>query len=103
MRDDRIRFFRDKAGRLHRDDGPASIWPDGTRFWFRHGKLHRVGGPAIDWAWGGREWYQYGEKHRSDGPATEWPNGGRRYWLRGRPLSEEEFKAQRRSSPRQLG
>ncbi|MEI8270809.1 MAG: hypothetical protein WCG45_05595 [bacterium] len=51
-------------GLNHRDNGPASIWSDGTEQWRKHGKLHRDDGPAITydsqnkkWA----EWYENGE------------------------------------------
>lgn len=36
-----------KAGHLHRLDGPAVVWDDGTQLWFFEGKLHRDGGPAV--------------------------------------------------------
>ena len=32
---------------LHREDGPAAIWYEGTKQWFRDGLLHRQDGPAI--------------------------------------------------------
>ena len=53
--------FHNEQGEHHRLDGPAAIWADGTRFWFRNGKLHRNDGPAIEWPSGGMEWWQEGE------------------------------------------
>jgi len=29
-------------GKLHREDGPAMIWTDGTKEWYREGKLYRT-------------------------------------------------------------
>jgi hypothetical protein len=34
--------------KLHREDGPAVIYPDGFQQWYQYGKLHRVDGPAIE-------------------------------------------------------
>lgn len=45
---------------LHRVGGPAIIWPDGSRFWYRNGRPHRDDGPAIEWADGTSEWYRNG-------------------------------------------
>ena len=36
-----------RAGRLHREDGPAIVWVDGTQLWYFDGRLHREGGPAV--------------------------------------------------------
>jgi hypothetical protein len=72
-------FYEDRDGRLHRIDGPASEWLDGTKFWFRHGKLHRDNGAAVEWGHGGKEWWIEGKRFRKDGPLTEWPDG-RQWW-----------------------
>jgi hypothetical protein len=47
---------------LHREDGPAIIYPDGTQYWFLNDQLHREGGPAITWANGTQEWWVRGER-----------------------------------------
>lgn len=39
--------WHDDRDRLHRDDGPAVIYPYGVEKWFRHGKMHREDGPAL--------------------------------------------------------
>lgn len=43
-------------GRLHREDGPAIDYVNGTQYWYKHGKLHREDGPAIMW-WDGRQYW----------------------------------------------
>lgn len=40
------REFRDEAGRLHRDHGPALIHASGSCKWYRHGRRGREDGPA---------------------------------------------------------
>ena len=61
------RLYR-RGGLLHRLDGPAATWADGTRLHYEHGRLHRVGGePAV---YGGPtlpEWWVDGV--RQDTPA----------------------------------
>jgi hypothetical protein len=32
---------------LHREDGPAVIWPHGTKEWYQNGVLHREDRPAV--------------------------------------------------------
>ena len=48
-------------GFLHRKDGPAIIYPDGTQLWFYEGDLHRSDGPAIIYPDGTEKWFCYGK------------------------------------------
>lgn len=66
-------WYRD--GKLHRDDGPAVQHPGGSVEWWHNGLLHREGSPAVESPSGRREWYRNGKLHRDDGPAVEWPDG----------------------------
>ena len=43
-------------GKLHREDGPAVEYTDGTKCWCRNGKRHREDGPAVEYANGYKEW-----------------------------------------------
>lgn len=54
-------------GELHRDDGPAIEWYDGSNRWFINGKRHRNDGPAIEHGDGTKAWYINGLRHRDDG------------------------------------
>lgn len=78
-------------GTLHREDGPAVEWVDGTKFWYRLGHVHREGGPAVEKADGGRMWLQNGQRHREDGPAIENADGSTQYFIHGQPLSYEDW------------
>jgi len=49
-------------GLLHRDDGPAVIWPDNVQSWYQHGVRHRDDGPAVIWPDGSVEWRRHGKK-----------------------------------------
>jgi len=71
---------------LHREDGPAWIWPNGSKFWYLNGKEQRDDGPASEWADGTQVWYLHGRKHRVDGPAIEREDGGNEWWLNGKKL-----------------
>ena len=62
-------------GKLHREDGPAVEWPDGTKSFWRHGKLHREDGPAVEYVNGDKAWYRDGERHRKNGPVFELATG----------------------------
>jgi len=49
--------WRNDAGQLHRVDGPAREWADGSKFWLLHGKFHREDGPACEFADGNKAWF----------------------------------------------
>ena len=70
---------------LHREDGPAIIYPDGTEVWYRNGQRHREDGPEVVTASGIQEWWQWGLKHRVEGPAVVKPDGTVEYWYLGYP------------------
>jgi len=61
-----------KNGLLHREDGPARIYANGTKQWFNNGLLHRENGPAVE---ANHEYckkivyYKHGKKHNERGPA----------------------------------
>ncbi len=86
---DEIRHM-DEHGKLHRDDGPARICPDGMRSWYQHGELHHDDGPAVAWPDGMQKWYQHGNLHREDGPAVIWANGTQAWFWHGKGVAREE-------------
>ena len=80
-----------EQGELHREDGPAVEYLNGTKEWYLNGKLHREDGPAFEWADGTKEWWLNGLLHREDGPAVEWKDGYKSWWLNDKRYTEEEF------------
>jgi len=55
-------YYKDREmTMLHRLDGPAIIWSDGSKAWFVDGKRHRLDGPAVEYATGTRLWYVDGK------------------------------------------
>ena len=59
------RLYYNSAG-LHRDDGPAIEYPDGSKSWCQNGRHHRTDGPAIEWADGDEFWYINGVRLSED-------------------------------------
>lgn len=51
-----LRWFND-AGILHREDGPAVEWNNGSKEWYFNGKRHRLDGPAVERFNGHKEWW----------------------------------------------
>jgi len=80
-------------GKLHRLDGPAVESSDGFKSWWLNGKLHRLDGPAVEWANGYKSWYQNGNLHRLDGPAVCGSHGGKQWYIGGVKYTEEKFLA----------
>jgi hypothetical protein len=53
------------------------------RHWYKNNNLHREDGPAIEYADGTKYWYKEGKRHREDGPAVEYPDGTKYWYLEG--------------------
>ena len=51
-----VRYYNSK-GDCHRTNGPAVIWADGTKFWYKNGHWHRTNGPAVEYINGHKEWW----------------------------------------------
>jgi hypothetical protein len=64
-----------------------------TRWYNVNGQLHREDGPAIEYIDGSKFWYIKGKRHRTDGPAIE-ESGRKEWWLDGLFLTEQEFLQQ---------
>ena len=64
------RRYHNGANQLHRENGPAVEYADGTKCWYQKGLLHRTDGPAIEYSDGDKFWYQNDKLHRTDGPAV---------------------------------
>ena len=58
---------------------------------YLNGKLHRTDGPAVEYADGSKEWWLDGKKNRLDGPAIDHANGRKEWWIAGQRLLEEQF------------
>jgi hypothetical protein len=117
-------YYKDREMRvLHREDGPAAEWANGSKYWYLngtyhrvdgsavediysaskhwylHGKLHREDGPAIERANGDKYWYLHGKLHREDGPAVEYVYGSKLWYLNGNLYGEEEHKKLTKKEP----
>lgn len=92
-------------GQLHREDGPAVEWADGTRQWWIDGQelteeefISRTQGntskddqPVMkEYTDGTRMWcLPDGRPHREDGPAVERASGTRMWFLNGQQHRED--------------
>ena len=79
---DGTQVWKNENGELHREDGPAIIFPDGIQHWFINGNFHREDGPAVIYPDGRQYWYINGNPHREDGPAAIGSGivTGKQYW-----------------------
>jgi hypothetical protein len=81
-------------GKLHREDGPAIEWKNGTKEWYRNGRQHREDGPAFESASGKyKGWWINGQRHREDGPAIKCTDGYKEWRINGIEYTEQEFLA----------
>ena len=76
-------WYYDDLNQLHREDGPAIEYANGTKSWYLNSQRHREDGPAIEYADGSKCWYRNDQRHREDGPAIEYADGRKEYWLLG--------------------
>ena len=56
----------------------------GNKYYYLNNLLHREDGPAIEYTDGSEEWYKNGKLHREDGPAIKWVNGPKFWHLNGK-------------------
>ena len=73
----------------------------GDKFYFSDKKmtrLHRENGPAMEYANGSKAWWINNNRHRLDGPAVECADGYKAWWVNGERLSEKKFN--RRMNPK---
>ncbi len=92
-------YFVRVDGILHKDDGPAIVWADGTFDWRQNGKPFRADGKPTTESPKYRKWYHHedGAIGRVGGPAFETVTGYREYWLNGQYFdtkSEYDAKCQ---------
>ena len=78
--------YRNSAGLLHRTNGPAIEWADGSKLYYQNDQRHRTNGPAIEYANGTKAYWQHGQLHRTNGPAIEYANGTKEYWQNGKQI-----------------
>jgi hypothetical protein len=93
-RPDYISF--DKSTLLHRVNGPAVLSYDYSKksllqWWYKEGKLHREDGPAFVDMDGSKYYYMHGLLHRENGPAVEYADGRKLYYINNKQLTENEF------------
>ena len=59
--------------------------------WYLNDRLHRVDGPAVEYADGTKRWFLNGKRHREDGPAIEYADGEESSWyLNGERATESD-------------
>jgi hypothetical protein len=51
------RYYHNKNGDMHREDGPAFESKDGWQVWYINGRKHREDGPAVVHSSGVMEWW----------------------------------------------
>ena len=64
---------------------------DETVRWFKNGVLHREDGPAIIWEDGTKEWFVNGKRHCTTGAAYVYPTGCKEYWIEGVELTKVAY------------
>ncbi len=57
-----IRYYNEQD-HLHREDGPAVEWYDGTKYWYINGLCHRIDGPAIEYSSGNKYYFIIDKEH----------------------------------------
>jgi len=63
---------------------------NGSKVWRLNGKLHREDGPAYEWVDGTKEWWINGN-YISNSCAIELPNGTKYYTFEGKLMTEQEW------------
>ncbi len=56
-------YYYNEQKQLHREDGPAVEYPNGTKYWFFNGMRHRIDGSAIETYSRGKFYYIMGKRY----------------------------------------
>jgi len=73
----------------------AFINNDGSFCWYQQNyEMHRLNGPARKFSDGSKFWYQYGKFHRLEGKAIEYANGYGLWYIEGAEYNKKEFDAE---------
>jgi len=80
-----------KDGSYNKKYGNIDWYDTSGKQYFRGCLVHREDGPAIEWKNGSKIWYIDGKRHREDGPACEYSNGDKYWYLNGKEYSKEEY------------
>ena len=67
---------------------------NGNKYYYKDRELtilHRTNGHAVEWSDGTKYWYIDGVRHRTDGPAVEWSDGTMSWYINDEYLTEEKF------------
>ena len=84
-------YWYNEHDQLHRTDGPAIVYANGSQLWYFNGKRHRLDGPAVIDPDGDQSWYFNGEYHRTDGPALIYADGYQYWFIHGNQVTEDEY------------
>ncbi len=60
-------IYRNSFGKMHRDNGPAEIYSDGSCYWYYNGFVHRKNGPAQITLKGSQYYIQMGKLNQKNG------------------------------------
>jgi len=72
-------------------EGECYLWQHSRR-WYKKGKLlHRENGPAVEFDNGTKYWLINNQYHRVDGPAREYYSGVKEWFLFDKEYLEEEY------------
>jgi hypothetical protein len=69
------------------------VLKNGARKWYRHGQLHRIDGPAVEFPDGSVSWYFKGKLHRDGGPAIVHDNGYEAWYRHGMQMTDDQVFA----------
>ena len=69
----------------------VEVRDNGDISWYLNDQLHREDGPAIEYADGTKVWYIRDQRHREDGPAIERSDGTKAWYIHGKEYTEKKF------------
>jgi hypothetical protein len=69
----------------------------GVKRWYLNSELHREDGPACEYSDGSKEWWLNDLRHREDGPAIDNGDDYKWWYINGKQYTEPEHKHEIRS------
>jgi len=82
------KFYRNSKEELHRLDGPAVEYSNGSKFWYINENSHRNIDPSVEWSNEEKYWWFKGERHRIGGSCY---SCGKWWFIDGKKYSKQEY------------
>ena len=82
------KLYLNDEGKLHRLDGPAFEYSDGSKLWYINGICHQNIDPSYEYLDGTKQWFFKGQSHRIGGSFN---SAGEYWYIHGKKYTKRKY------------